>query len=260
MRERLFVASVVGAVALLGVVALLVFVTGLEGRELPPSLRSDPNPAIAGRVAYLRADGCLAVVEASGAGARQVTCLPPFSVRAVAWVDGDTLAVALEAGAAAPAVTPSPEDSPPTPATPPVRDEPVWALVSLSDGVPRSTNRAASELPHVPERGGLAGPDGRVAWVDPREPAVYVSAPGGRELLYRFSGSAPVSLVAWSPDRRWLLAARWRSGVAYALVVVASGGGYAATLVEDAGSPMAAWWIEGFGSWPGVGPLEGRTE
>lgn len=260
MRERLFVASAVGAVALLGVVALVVFVTGLERAGIPPSLRSNPNPAIAGRVAYLRADGCLAVVEASGAGARQVTCLPPLSVRAVAWVDGDTLAVALEAGAAAPAGTPSGEGSPPTPATPPVRGEPVWALVNLKDGVPRSTNRTASELPDVPGPSGLTGPDGRVAWADLREPAVYVSAPGGRELLYRFSGNAPVSLVAWSPDGRWLLAARWRSGVGYALVVVAGDGGYAATLVEDSGSPMAAWWVEGFGSWPRVPELQGLTE
>ena len=78
LRKRLYVVAVLGAIALMGILAFAVFQFGLKNPS-PPSLIDNPNPAIAGRIAYINDDGCIMIADASGASRRQVSCVIDYA-------------------------------------------------------------------------------------------------------------------------------------------------------------------------------------
>ncbi|MCS7296043.1 MAG: hypothetical protein RMK15_03895 [Chloroflexota bacterium] len=252
-RDLLFVAAVIGAVAALGITVLLVLTAGVAEEGGLPSLRERPNPAIPGRIAYLRSDGCIIVADASGAAARESTCVPPFAVVALAWVDEETLALAAFLDGA-PAATPSPVPPGATPVPFPPATGPQWFLLRLGEGSLRPTGILA-EGALRPAAEGARGPDGRIAWVDPAASTLYVSSGAGRQAI-EIPGKAGLSVSTWSPDGRWVVLLRYRSGSEFEVILVDTETGEAAWVARDASAAVPAWWIDGVGSWPRYAELE----
>lgn len=255
MRDRIYVAVVVGAVALVAATVLAVLTTGIRRADGFPSLRTEPNRAIRGAIAYLRNDGCLVVAMASGASATQSVCVPPYSVSAVAFVDKDTVALAMQAtGLPLPSPTPSSMTTP-TPVPPPKLQQ--WVLIDLRDGQLRPTGVPVAGVELPSPFNGVVSPDGRFAWVDPADAKLYVSEPQGRRLLLRLAKDEPFMLNGWSPDGQWLLGVQFRGSRSYLLIIVDVETGSAAELADDAAPVLASWWVDGLGAWPRLPEVEG---
>ncbi|MGK2964580.1 MAG: hypothetical protein ACSLFM_03135, partial [Tepidiformaceae bacterium] len=94
MKDRLWVAGVIGGLAAMVVLAALVLRFGIKDPS-PPSLVDDPNAEIPGEIAYVARDVCIRLVDASGGQPREVTCLSPNTgVSGLVWLDESHVAVA----------------------------------------------------------------------------------------------------------------------------------------------------------------------
>lgn len=229
IRARLWVAGVLGGLAVIAVLALLVFELGRKD-PTPPSLRGNPNPAIPGRIVYADRDACIWVAEASGASRRSVACtnFPEW----VSWVDADTIGYASFAE--------------------PGRTQ--WTEVDLDTGERRDLG-AITEWPRDPSP---TRPDGVIVRVDFDDGTVYRIEGAEQTVLYSASypdGYAPRAL-SWSPDYRWLLLQYWSPrGEGAELWIVAEDGSFAGTIATGVWGSIipASWWIEGAGFTPETG-------
>lgn len=247
MRQRLYVVAVLGALALVAGVGVAVL-RSADGSPSPASLAKTPNPAIPGKVAYFDNDGCIATVNASGAGATQLYCLAtaPFGpATGIAWLDAGTIGF-LDASPSRPVITGSAQ----------------FELVRL-DVASRKVQRTGQLYPADKVYGGAGpaatAPNGDGLTTDNRG-QVFVIHEGVRTRIADFDapeyrGPQP---LAWSPDSNWMLLSYFPRNAdnRTEIWVLSRDGQTRGTLVTNAGNPgrAAAWWIDGAGGWPALPP------
>lgn len=226
LKARLWVAGTLGGLAVVVVLALLVLQLGRKDPS-PPSLRDNPNPAIAGRLVYIGNDNCIWVAEASGTARERVTCtnFPDW----VSWVDADTIGFASFAE--------------------PGRTR--WMEIDLETG--ESHDRGV--ITALPPDPGPARPDGVAVNIDYGDGTVYRVEGAEQTVLYAADypeGHAPRALF-WSPDGKWLMLQYWPPRAdGSELWIVAEDGSFAGTIATGVRGSIipVSWWIDGIGSAP----------
>jgi WD40 repeat protein len=226
VKTRLYVAAVIGGLALLVVTVVIVANFGRHDPS-PPSLRDDPNPAIPGSIIYLDEDQCIVRADASGQGAEEVYCLSRNEyVAGLYYVDATTILLA-------------------------VPDSRGLILRELD-----TTNRAVRDLglqvtPSKPIETGLVAPSGEEVFSD-YDGSVVILKDGTRTTIAEFDtrnygGPSPVT---WSPDGQWILLRYWDRSNTTELWIISRDGATQGTLTEDASGSPASWLIEGVGTYP----------
>jgi hypothetical protein len=224
MKERLAVAAVLGALAVLvGVVVVVVQFGRVD--PSPPSLIDNPNPAIPGEILYFDNFGCAVRIRASGAaqakecgeGFRGPVSFGWVTATTIAWWEGDRL---------------------------------VEMDIETGERTPRGdvdvSRRRYPERPGVSVNGETAVAEGGRLFVMGRD--------GSREQIARFDvGSSWIQPTLWSPDGDWLLV-QWYPprGSGAELWIVSRDGRTRGTIVEEGlGFPEpVGWWIDGAGGTP----------
>ncbi|HET7737767.1 MAG TPA: hypothetical protein VFK32_04265 [Tepidiformaceae bacterium] len=222
MRDRLWVAGVIGGLAAMVVLAAVVLKFGIKDPS-PPSLVDDPNPEIPGQIAYIARDVCIRLVEASGSQPREVTCLSPNTgIGGLIWLDERHIAVAAfgQSGIE-------------------------WTSVDVSNGdrapVPSPTPGGALD--------NMVSPRGEELFIEWDSGDVFRLEGGDRIRIFDFDGPdnwAP-EYVTWSPDGEWVLL---RYGEKGELWIVRRDGSFAGTLTDDVSYGGATWWIDGLDPLP----------
>jgi hypothetical protein len=220
--RRTVIAAVGAGIVVVGVlVAIVVF--GFVSPPTFPRLADEPNPAIPGRVAFLRYEedfsrACIHVVDASGGAERSLGC--DLFVHDLAWsVDGHLLALVG-----------FPEAAVLDPETGQVRR--FFEDEAAFDAYHRTRRFQHSDAGRLLTRQEF---DGRAT--------VSVLAPGGVPVeIASVTGPRGYSFHAavWSPDGRWALV---MDSSARLLVVAADGSQGPYLLAERADSP--AWYVPG---------------
>jgi len=223
VRNRLYVAGVLGAVGLLTAVVVVVFALGRYDPG-PPSLERNPNPSIPGRLVYVNDDGCIVVAEASGASRGEVHC-SALDIYTVTWVDENTVSF---------------RESRPGPGT-------GGTVLDLRTGETRPDGISGYPMPSP------VSVNGDAVSVD-ESGSVLVSRGGVIMTIARFDVPRRVTPypVTWSPDGEWILLAyyppRDRASELWILSRDGSVQGTIATGVRD----TASWWIDGRGFAPAL--------
>lgn len=225
MKDRLLVAGVLGAIALLAILAVVVFRYGRHDPS-PDSLEDTPNAAIPGRVVFVDSDRCVVLAEASGASREELYCGGQISW--VSWVDEHTVAFS-EYGKGVPTG----------------RTE-----IDIATRETRETSNALQFKTEVRE-----SVNGEIAIVD-YSGEVYVSAGGSRTQIADFDvpeNHGP-TFVTWSPDGEWLLlqysGPKSDGSELWVLRRDGSVSGTLATGVQGWGPQTVSWWIDGKGYLP----------
>lgn len=228
MKDRLFVAGVIGGLALLVAVAVVALSIGRYNPS-PPSLEDDPNPAIPGRIVFMDEDGCVVVAEASGATRDQVYC-SALHVFSVTWVDEHT--IAFMESTADPAGR--------------------GTLLDLRTGETSPGRAPGSPLPSV------VSVHGEAVSVD-GDGNLLVSKDGKVTTIASFDvprNAAPFPFT-WSPDGEWILIEYYPPrGNGGELWIVSRTGAVKGTLARGTRGGGASWWIDGEGFTP---PITGKT-
>jgi len=222
MKDRLWVAGVLGGMAALVILAIAVFKFGIKDPS-PQSMRDEPNGDIAGEIAYADDDGCIRVIAAAGGDSREVTCVSQFGGE-VTWVDRGHVAY-LEYGPQAA----------------------IWWSVDVETGDEEELGPMSSTRPPV-----------AVDAVSPNGERLHIEHPGGD--IYRISGGERVRIfdydgpdswtpeyLTWSPDGEWVLL---RYGKEEEFWVIRRDGSFAGTLAGGVGYVRPSWFIEGVGVLP----------
>lgn len=226
MKARLYVASVIGGLALLVIMIVVVLNYGRHDPS-PPSLRNHPNPAIPGKVIYVDEDQCIRRVPASGGDAEELYCLSRNEyVSRLFYIDDQTIGFAWS-------------DS---------RGEILYE-VNLTTRAVRDTGLSVSTWKASDV--GLVSPSGEEVFSDDSG-GVYLLKDGTRTIVAEFDvrdygGPNPVT---WSPDGQWILLRYWGRSDTTELWIVSRDGAIRGTVASDAGGQAAAWYIEGAGSYP----------
>lgn len=223
MKPRLYVAGVFGGLALLVVVAVLVFAFGRSDPS-PPSLTKHPRPEIPGEILYVNADACFVRVQASGASSTLLACVPQLVGGSMFWPEPDTAAF----------VRPIPGA------------ETLWT-VDLATGAAVDTGRTVSVgvPPFSGPFGGAHAPDGTYAYVDDSGDLIFL-ANGVRTEVTKFETPryGPPQVVLWSPDSQWLLLRYYpRRANGPELWVISRDASIQGTLLKDASYSGFAWRI-----------------
>ncbi|MCC6267184.1 MAG: hypothetical protein IT300_06415 [Dehalococcoidia bacterium] len=226
MKTRLYVAAVLGGLALLIAVALVVFAFGRHNPS-PPSLQDNPRPEIPGQILYVDQDFCFVRAAASGEGETRLACIPEsYSGAAVYWLDD------LSAGIVR-------YDQ---------RGGVLWR-VDLVSGVITDTGKLIDTTGGKVFPGGLYGgayaPDGAFASTD-EEGRLSVIVDGQRTEIADFDSPEynPPRVLLWSPDSRWLALQYFpRRAEGPEIWVVSRDGAVRGTLTKNAGSGSVAWRI-----------------
>lgn len=225
MKARLYVASVIGGLALLVITVVVVLNYGRHDPS-PPSLRDHPNPAIPGTVIYLDEDRCIRRVPASGGDAQELYCLSRNDyVSRIFYIDDQTIGIVRSD----------------------TRGE-VLSVVDLTTRAVRDTGVVVS-----PWKGpgiDLVSPTGEEAFSDDSG-GIYLLKDGIRTTIAEFDvrdygGPYP---VIWSPDGEWILLHYWGRSNNGELWIVSRDGAIRGTLATQANG-VAAWHIEGVGTFP----------
>jgi len=226
MRDRLFVAGVIGAVALLVAVAVLALSIGRYNPS-PPSLERDPDPAIPGRVVFMDRDGCIVIAEASGASREDVYC-SALHVFSVTWVDEHTIAF----------------------------------MESTADPAGRGTLldlRTRETLPGTAPGYVMPSPvsvNGEAVSVD-SDGNLLVSKDGRVTTIASFDiprNASPFPFT-WSPDGEWILIEYYPPRAdGGELWIVSRTGAIKGTLAKGVRGGGASWWIDGHGYTPPIAP------
>ncbi|HMS59214.1 MAG TPA: hypothetical protein PKA49_10220 [Tepidiformaceae bacterium] len=230
MRQRAYVAGILGGVAALLVLVVVVLQFGRYDPS-PPSLQENPNPAIPGMIAWWDTDNCIVVGAASGATRKQAYCPggPATGGSPLDWVDAKTITYAEYAAPGPQRVT-----------------------VNIETGEATRSGTATPDKPFGPY--GTA-PDGTFAATF-EDGEIWVTENGQRHMVADFDTSKNhlPQVVSWSPDSRWMVLfyQKPRSGYEESEIwLLARDGSVAGTLTKDArGWGSVGWWIEGAGAWP----------
>lgn len=217
MRERAWAAGIVGGLAVVAVLAFVVFRFGRLDPS-PPSLQNEPNAAIPGEIVFVDEDNCVIRTAASGAWREEVLC--DKGVQYAAWTAPGRIGV----------TTWSPGMS--------------WFEVDLETGE-RTPRTGDPPRPGFESRHGVVlTPDGEVT----------VSEGTGTRTIADFDlpESGSLGVIGWSPDDEWLLLNyhRPRGGSSSELWILSRDGSVQGTLATDAFGWSASWWIEGVGTTP----------
>lgn len=233
-RDRVYAVLVLGGVVTVALLVVLIFQFGRHDPS-PPSLRSSPNPAIPGAIAYFDRDGCIIRADASGASRQEVYCEPANEPGFVSWVDAHTIAFARF-----------------------VSPAPVWVLVDIETrrvtepGAPASLYK-----PSFPPGSGTPSPLGETFTVDQRDGTVFRIVNGVRTKIADFDVReyGGPNLVTVSPDGYWLLLQYYpprNNDGRSELWIMSRDGSVQGTLAKDARGTPASWWIDGVGFLPAV--------
>lgn len=228
MTQRLWVAGVLGGLVLVLGVVVLVFQFGIKNPS-PPSLNDDPRAEIAGRIAYVDTDSCIALAEASGASRERLHCgFDQFGVTALTWLDEGTVAYATYQ-----------------------RDGLEWSAVDVATGAERSLDGGGGTAPGGPPE--FVSPRGERLEIDFESGDVFIVEGAERIRIFDFDGPDGWSpeLITWSPDGDWILL---RYGREDELWIVHRTGEPAGTLVTDVSYAAVSWWMDGHGVLPEVSP------
>ena len=230
--ERRAVVSIGGAVAVLVVVTVVIFVFGVIPLPEFPSLADQPDASIPGTVAFVEFDNspCLVTVPASGGETREVWCSMNYA-EYPSWT-ADGLLVVLDYNA-----------------------EPTYLLIDPDSGtevdrIPQGNQPDPTVPLPYPSDTRSERPDGaRVRIEGSRDGAtsVIVRVDGSDQTILSVEG-APADYgfveAQWSPDGAWVLVSDTSGRL---LVVGANGSPGARVLVEGLRQygAQAAWYIPG---------------
>lgn len=234
MRTRLYVAGILGGLALLIVFVVVIFAFGRSDPS-PPSLRDHPNIAIPGEILFLDSDFCFIHAQASGASRTKRACMPEyFGGAALYWIDDATAGVVRydQRGAV------------------------LWQ-VNLNTGAQTDTGRvlAGTDVnkigPGMIGPGSLA-PDGTTATTD-EDGGLFLLQNGARTRIASFDipeYNQP-QVVLWSPDSQWIVLQYYpRRADGPELWIVSRDGLTKGTIATDVAYAGVAWRIDGAGTQP----------
>jgi hypothetical protein len=226
MKDRLVVAAVLGAIALLALVVVIVFRYSRHDPS-PASLEDTPNAAIPGRVVFVDKDRCIVLAEASGASREELYCGGDISW--VSWIDERTVAFD-EYGKGMPSTG---------------RTE-----IDIATRETRDTTNPTQFKTEVRE-----SVNGEIATVE-YSGEVYVSGGGSRTEIADFDvpENYGPTFVTWSPDGAWLLLQySGPKSDGSELWVLSRDGvvrGTLATGMQGWGPQTVSWWVDGTGYLP----------
>lgn len=226
MRDRLFVAGVLGAVALLIAVAVVALSFGRYNPS-PPSLERDPNPAIPGRILFVGEDGCITVAQASGATRDDVYC-SALHVFTVTWLDEHTVGF-MES-------TPDPAGR--------------GTVLDLRTGETRPDGVPGYIQPSQ------VSVNGEAVSID-YEGHVLVSKDGEVRTIATFDIPRSVTPIpfTWSPDGEWILIQYYPPrGDGSELWILSRDGSVRGTIAKGVRGGGASWWVDGHGFAPPITP------
>lgn len=231
MKQRAYVAAVLGGLALLVVVGVVVLQFGRHNPS-PPRLEENPNTAIPGELIWFNERGCIMRGAASGATRAEVYCSrQPQGVASRHRIDVRTAAFVEWAGPTSQLVTVDLETREATFAPFDPRDGPKFS--------PWSTPVA---------------PDGTGADID-ESGRVVIVAGGFRTQIADFDVAkyAQPQVAAWSPDSQWLVLSYYnRRGNGDAEIwIISRDGRVQGTLAKRVrGAESVSWWIDGLAPTP----------
>lgn len=236
MRTRLYVAGILGGLAVLVVMAVVVFAFG-RNNPSPPSLQSNPNPAIPGELLFVDSDSCFVQAAASGESRIKRACTPEyFGTNALYWIDDNTAGVVRQ-------------DQ---------RGAVLWS-VNLTTGTQTDTGRilTSSEVtklsPGIVGGGGLA-PDGTAATTD-EDGNLFLIQNGIRTRITSFDTPEynQPQVVLWSPDSQWMVLQYYpRRADGPELWIVSRDGATHGTIAQEVAYAGVAWRISGVGTQPAL--------
>lgn len=231
MRQRAYVAAVLGGLALLVVVGVVVLQFGRHNPS-PRRLEGNPNTTIPGELIWFNERGCIMRGAASGASRAEVYCSrQPQSVASLHRIDVRTAAFVEWAG-------PSPQ------------------LVTVD-----LETREATFKPYAPEDGpkfiprpSPLAPDGAGASVDESGRLVIV-VDGVRTQIADFDVAkhGQPQVVTWSPDSQWLVLryySRRGDGDAEIWIISRDGRMQGTFAKRVRGAESVSWWIDGLAPTP----------
>jgi hypothetical protein len=187
MRTRLYVAAVLGGLALLAAVVVVVFAFGRKDPS-PPSLQDNPNTAIPGEILYVNRDFCFIRAAASGASRTRLACIPEnVSGARLYWLDENTAGIIRY-------------DQ---------RGGVLWR-VDLTSGAMTDTGKvidtSGDRVYPSGTYGGAYAPDGTFASVD-QDGKLSLLIDGKRTVIAEFDipeYNQPQVLI-WAPDSQWMV-------------------------------------------------------
>ncbi len=233
MTQRAIVAAVLCGLVAIVAVPLVIFAYGRHDPS-PPSLEDNPNPAIPGEVLFFDEDGCVVRARASGERTEIATCdVATNPASFVAWIDGETIAVAQSWTA------PAGE----------------WFDVTT---VNLRTGEQGSVTLTVDPAGFPFGPSGQESVHGERVSVgehgeITILRGTEKQEIHDFDVAeyrAP-QFLTWSPDGEWMLLTYYDDGD-QELWVLSRDGKTGGTLAKGLRQPVVSWYIEGVGVWPEV--------
>jgi len=226
MRTRLYVAGILGGLAVLVVAVVVVFAFGRHDPS-PPRLSEEPRPEIPGEILFVDNEYCFVRMAASGETRSKLACMPQyFGGQALYWIDDNTAGVVQYEQ----------------------RGQVLWH-VDLRTGVMTDTGivLASNEKPPQPGiYGGAYAPDETYGYVDEKGD-LYILVAGERTKVANFDTHdyQQPRVTLWSPDSQWMVLQYYppRSSGSTELWIVSRDGATQGTLATTSSPSSAAWRI-----------------
>lgn len=233
MKQRAYVAGILGGLAALVVLAIVIVQFGRYD-PTPPSLEKHPIAAIPGELVWWDKEGCIMLGAASGANRRELHCPPidHYGASNLQRVDANSVQYYEYSGAPGPQVV----------------------TVFLDSGQVTRTPSSGISKP-LDGYNGVA-PDGTSAF-SRDDGSIWVTEAGqSQHQIADFDVAkyhAP-RIASWSPDSQWMVLIYERPRDNYdqsEIWILSRDGKTSGSLTEHArGYNGVSWWIEGLGAWP----------
>jgi hypothetical protein len=231
MRQRAIVAAVLSALVAIIAVPLLIFAYGRHDPS-PDSLEDEPNGAIPGTVLFFDEDGCVVEVSASGAERRILTCdIATGPASFLTRIDAQRIAIGQSKFG-------------------PTGESFNVTVLNLETGA-ETEGRVPTGDPGFP--GGPSSQEsvhGERVSVNEHGEVTVLAGTEKREIKnFDVAEYRGPQFLTWSPDGEWMLLAYYGEDEEE-LWVLSRDGETAGTLAKGLRQPVAAWYVEGLGSWP----------